>query len=307
MTRFLSIFSSIHTPLLCPNAACAYLQKKVWFSSQTTNQFCKQCKQQLPDTERTSSLPTNIILLGSEHSGKTTWLIRSFAQLRSFTGNISFPIHAQKRQFEDYYTKLNHGNSLPRTPMAPQSAWIIDLRLANTNTRLYLHDTSGEESKDVVRLTRYRCLRYVTGIILFIDPFGLSPLVQRYGNLVRTMHPPVNPTPQTYSETHLSLLFQALHMYVKVAPGKKFNISVAIVITKLDVMRMYHYFKVTEKTDQDTLNELLKKRLCEWGMSNFISILDFYFKRVAYFISLPDGVDYTNNHAPILWLLDDTR
>jgi len=290
--------------VLCPNASCGHQGWGVAVASGGTPEVCARCHQPLPRGNGRTPAPRALAVLGTERCGKTSWLVRGLDALCMGSDSYTFPLEGQEEQWRAWRQALDLGRVVPPTPAVPGVAWCLDRVQDGRHQRLYVYDTSGLEAVDPQRLARHRSFQHLDGLVLVVDPFGL-PVVQRtYGTAVRTMRPPVEPTTRAFGEVHLAAVLQALDTFRPRPLDGRWTLSVAVVVTKLDVMGLIRTLGDERSATEASVEAACRRQLQAWGFENMLRQLDFHFRRVRYFASTPRGNGPFSPGHPLLWSLD---
>jgi hypothetical protein len=247
-----------------------------------------------------------VALLGSEHCGQTSWLIRGFDAITQSGERYRFPVDGQEQQWEEYLKTLNFGRTVPSTPGLPGVAWCLDFASNGACNRLYLFDIAGEEAADPRRLTRHRNFRYLDGLVLAIDPFGLDPVRRRYGHTIETLRPPVRPTGRPFGETHLSAILRTLEMCRQAPRAGTWDIPVAVLMTKMDVLGLGQRLGSEVSSTGEDIHRACRRQLSEWGFENMIRAIESHFRRVRFFGTWPGAQGPFAPGNALLWMFDET-
>jgi hypothetical protein len=183
-------------------------------------------------------------------------------------------------------------------------AWCLDFVLGGACRRLYVYDIAAQEASDVRRLTRHRSLARLSGLALVLDPFGLAAVRERYGHAIRDLRPPVSPTPQSFGEAELAVVMQSLAACRPSPRGGVWNLSVAVVVTKLDVLGLGRRLG-SETASPEDIHRACRNQAAEWGFENMIRALDAHFRRVRFFGAWPGSRGAFAQGNALLWMYDE--
>jgi len=289
--------------VLCANDICAHFGRGVRPNGHGGVWTCRQCRQPLPGlpgvfhAARTSVL----ILVGTEGSGKSSWLIQGLQKLES-RHPLAFPLDDQDSLWEGCKTAVSQGFNPPPTPAVPTTAWCVDVVKGTSRQRLHIHDLSGLEAADQAMLSRHRSFEHVNYLLLALDPFSLPAVRSRHGEAVRSMRPPVRPASQAFGMEHLGALLSTLENLHRRPKGPQWDIAVAVMLTKLNVLGLMR--KVSEPgASLECLDQGCRQQLASWDGGGLVRALDSQFRQVRYFAPTPAGEGVFSADQPLLWAL----
>src|ERR1035438_3307974 len=84
-------------PLLCPRANCARRVPAPKDGAPT----CPACRQALPATDGAGFTTRAVALVGSDHCGQTSWLMRGFDGISRESERYRFAVDGQEKQWEE--------------------------------------------------------------------------------------------------------------------------------------------------------------------------------------------------------------
>jgi hypothetical protein len=242
-------------------------------------------------------------MAGSERCGQSSWLTRGFADLTAQAERYRFAITGQEGQWEEAERVLSLGNSLPRTPGMPGIAWCLDTVQNGVGRRVYVYDIAADELTEQPRLGRHRSLRQLSGLAIVIDPFGLDLVRQRYGHVIQNLRPPVRPTPRSFGETELNLVLRSFEVCRPAPPNGVWNLSVAVIVTKLDVLGLGAQMESLAAGAGGQIHEACRVQLSEWGFANMVRALDSRFRSVRFFPTWPGASGACAPGNALRWFL----
>lgn len=287
---------------LCPHDSCGHLGRGILTGQDDTVFRCSRCQHRLPGCG-SKATHLAIALLGSPHCGQTSWLLRCLDCSRERMDRMSFVLDGQEAQWRGALSALGLGTPPQKTPPVPGTAWCVECVKGGAARRLYLYDVGGDEVSERERLSRHQCFRHVGALIVMIDPFGFPELQKKYGALVRGMRPPVAPTSRTFSEEDLVTLLQTLEAARPAPRDGRWDLSVAVVVTKLDVLGLARHFEA-DIAGSPGNEQTCRKKLEEWGFGNMLRRLELHFARVACFATHARGSGTFSPANPLMWALD---
>lgn len=293
--------------VLCPNGACDCRGGGIPASRSGGEKVCAQCRQLLPKPGRRPHRTAVVAVLGTGRCGRTSWIVRALNGLAEPAGAIEFPIPGQMEAWQQSRSLLAHGRPLSVTVPTPAPAWCVDTRRDGENYRIYLHDTGGREAVEERLLRRRLSLRRINALVLVLDPFGISDVWRKYGPVVEGMHPPVWPSPYCYDVPHLSALVRVLDRLRGKPRRQQWEISVAVVVSKLDVQGLVREFSGCDKSDEAAAMQACQSRLVASRYGNLVRALEQRFSKTAYFPCHPFRSGPCSPVAPLLWLTEAIR
>jgi len=287
---------SIRRKVLCPAAACGHWGSPVFGMD---GKACAECGGRLPDLGHPSKKPSVLAVAGTPQCGKTTWLAQACEVMQRGPENWRIRCSGSSESWESLRKAAYLGKPPPSTPALPGTAWQLARVKERHLDHVFIHDTAGAEWADTQRLARYRAFQRLDGLVLVMDPFALPGLSRQYGSFVRDLRPPVMVAREPFGDAHLSNLFQVLELF----GCEVRNVSVAVVVTKLDVMGLSLKFESAQNATLASGTGNCKRLLMEWGMANTIRLLENRFCRVAFFASFPSTKGIFSAANPINWSL----
>jgi hypothetical protein len=183
----------------------------------------------------------------------------------------------------------------------------VDLARQKRQWRLYLYDLAGEECRTAARLVRHRYLQYLRGIVCVVDPFALPGVRAKYAAQLKYTRTNVRPS-ATALEDVVSPLLQALQQACGHAGPGQIDLSVAVVISKLDAFDLWRQVDIARGAIQSGDSTTAEKGACrqclvEWGGGNAVRALEQHFARVTYFRYQTGAAVQYSPQRPLLWLL----
>lgn len=287
--------------VLCPSDACGHTGRAV-VTGKAAAAKCQACGAQLPKTDRRTPLPRTVVVLGTPRCGQTSWLMRGFKALRESADQFSFLVENQEDCWRSNEIALNLAKRLPPTPAILPVAWCVEYESNGFHERLYVHDVSGCETVDPHRIARHQCWKHVNGMVLVVDPFGLPAVRRKYGQAIQSLRPPIEPTSQAFSGEHLAAVIQAMTAYRVPRRRGHWNVSVAVVVTKLDALGLIRNFGSEPGSTLESVDTACRNHLMQWGFGNMIREFELRFDKVRYFANGSQGRDAFSPANPLRWL-----
>jgi len=287
--------------LCCPSAVCARAGIP---AGGLAPQVCPVCGQTLPLADGAAFPSRKVAVVGSERCGQTSWIVRAFDDLTRESERFRFPIEGQEQRWEDQLRALSLGNPLAATPSHPGVALCLDFTQRGICRRLYVYDSAAQESGEACRLARHRNFKYLNGLVVVLDPFGLAPVRHRYGQMIVGLRPPVSPSPDAFAEGRLAVVLRALEVHRPTPPGLCWELDVAVVITKLDVLGLGRRLG-SEQSSPDEIHAACQTQVAEWGFDNMSRALAAHFRRVRFFATWPGAHGAFAASNALQWMFEE--
>ena len=222
--------------------------------------------------------------------------------MKETSESFTFPIDGQAERWNRHKAILDCGKAFSPTVAVPGVAWCVDLVKDGAARRVYIHDTSGQEAHSGNLLLRHRSLCRANVLVLVLDPFGIPSVWKRYGKAVRMMRPPVRRA-LPFDTRHLSALLRTLQKLRTAPRQNQWDISLAVVLSKMDVLGLSRDFGDPKTATQASVEKTCREHLARWGLENVMRILEARFSEVAYFACQPFGDPPFSPETSLLWAL----
>lgn len=337
---------------VCPS--CATEHTRLWPSAYGVfNHRCSKCNTRLPTLDvlgRTGLVqkcaacnrPMNreigrlinihIPVIGGPLTGKSNYIftatnqfIEKYALPRGF--EISFPDEDHKRAYESNLASLQTGKELVKTANVVPQAYNLAVKKPRDliGRIVYIYDAAGEAyaTEDNTLLQTY--YKYVHGLIFIIDPFAIEFYHRQHESEIASIQKMIRPSTLSVMDAY-SRMLSMLESCIGVRKGGKFDIPIAVVISKTDVLdleKQVGHTAVSQRLQRDSSmrsEAVASRRVIEEflegnELGNLVRDLEFQFKNVGYFACsalgrMPDSAD-TRPYEPIgvleplLWLLGE--
>ena len=293
--------------VLCPNGLCGHVGRGAPPGAEGRAHVCRKCRQALPRGSRNGAEPVVVMVVGTHWCGKTSWLVRGIGRLSEGPYELEFPIEGQAEAWRALKGGLDCGRPVPATPAVPGAAWCIDFFKGKAGRRAYVHDTGGSDEGDAAVFMRYRILGRVDALVAVVDPFGIPAVWKKHGPAVKDMRPAVRPSREAFGATQVSSLLQALETLRKGRRRERWEIPVAVVLTKLDVLGLGRSFGDCATATVESVDLACRKQLEQWGYGNLERLLEARFCRSVFFACQPTGAGAFSADAPLVWAVEEAE
>jgi hypothetical protein len=154
-------------------------------------------------------------------------------------------------------------------------------------SRLYLYDAAGEEYSRVERSGKEEFVFFqdLTGLILLVDPIGLSKLRRDIGNWHSASWEALKVS-ETPLEDVVASLRRNVRKFLKYGHSGRTHVPLAIVINKADVPKVSERVGTTvvqQIAGETTEHDLCRKAMLDWGAKSEVSALEHEFALTRYF------------------------
>ncbi|WP_432570493.1 TRAFAC clade GTPase domain-containing protein [Kineococcus sp. SYSU DK005] len=296
----------------------------------------EQCNAALPTKVNTT--PTfHVPVVAGTAAGKTVFMMAATARLesqaRSSDGDLIFEFadEGAKQQYVAARKALENAslNRInPTLPGVSLRAYTVYLGGAGMRKRLlYLYDSAGERFEHRSGLDHSNFLALTRGVVFIIDPFALDSIRRLAGSEVLE-----NVTASVVEpEDVFSRFGQALREALKLKPGRKFDASVSVVITKADALlrspSVPHPYESlhaeADAADRAAYSAAARRWLIDvGGQRSLVALIENSFTYADYFVvsaldaftvtvrrsgRAATGVKNDDPSAPVTWLLGQGR
>ncbi len=260
---------------------------------------CPVCKLLL-HREHVESKRIFIPIFGGPSVGKSAFMfsvVRKLIDERASKYNYEteFIDSTTESMFVKVVEELNNGIVPEKTSAKIPKAFNIALKAKGNNTKwlFYVYDPAGEAYHDTESLTAHLYFEYLSGLIMIIDPFSIPSVRRQYENELSKKWKEVKPS-QLDIQDSLDRVIITLEESFNLSKTGKFKKPIAVVINKIDAFGLEKTIgeKAVDKamsankmaTDRETVrNELIKRKLIEWGEEAIVQQLEARFKKVNFF------------------------
>lgn len=289
---------------------------------------CPSCHENIA-REHVESRRIFIPVMGGPSAGKSAFLFGAVRQLIDREADaLGFKAEPFDKRSERAYHSLvgllQSGRPPDKThdpiPRAFNLALHKNGRLAFL---LYLYDPAGEAYQDADKLAAHRFHKYLSGMILIVDPFAIPEVRSRYEAELKHQHGSLKPS-DLRIEDAVDRLLLTLEADFGLSKRGRVRPPLAVVLNKVDafdlenivgetaVDRAVAAWKGDRPADRDAVrNSVLKEQLSKWGEQAFVSRIEGRFSNVRYFSCsalgrMPDGsgADFAGTAVlpPLLWI-----
>lgn len=204
--------------------------------------LCGGCQRAITHTDWGELAEWPIALVGGPFTGKTVWLVQAIRLLRehfgALRGSVALSSDEQKGRYAGLEGALVRGQPPPKTLGGISEAWGLAVRVPKgqrypkgLRSLLYMFDNPGEVFGSMRDLGQMHAIGHLKGILLVVDPFSLPALSEegrRMGQDLKASETPLL--------TVTGNLINAVNQYLKVRPGEKCRVPLAMVLTKADAL-----------------------------------------------------------------------
>jgi hypothetical protein len=292
-------------------------------------QKCAVCKHPM-NKEIGRLINIHIPVVGGPSTGKSNYifmatnqLIEQYAHPRGL--KVSFPDENHQREYESNLAFLGSGRELVKTPNVVPQAYNLAVKKPEDliGRILYIYDAAGEAyaEEDSTLLQTY--YKYVHGLIFIIDPFAIEFYRSQHESEINSVRNAIRPSTLSVMDAYGRMLTM-LESCVGIRSGQKFNVPIAVIISKTDALGLEKQIgqaAITELLREDSSirfeveasRRLIEQFLEENQLGNLIRDLDLQFEHVGYFACsalgrMPKSGDLSPYEPvgvlePLLWLL----
>jgi hypothetical protein len=281
--------------------------------------LCGRCRRPLVHSSLGELSEWPIALVGAPGSGKTVLMVQAVRELRKYYGSfarssVRVDSDAQNAQLSEEAARMDTGQVPAKTAGRGLSALGLAIRAPEAPGRprylLYLYDAPGEDFASVEQFGQKQTLEHLRGVILLVDPFSLPGLRSASSAAAET----------SFLQT-ARVLVQGMHVTRTPRPDGKFDLPVAVVIGKADVLPaerpMLAALRTAGGRNAAQLNGPCRDALRSLGAEPAVRTLEQAFAHVAYFVCsglgrAPDLRDTTPFQPrgvlePFIWLLPGSQ
>ncbi len=260
-------------------------------------------------------------VIGGPSTGKTAFLVSLVDELRgpvdSAGQELSFLDPAVEREFESRLQAMRRGEMPSKTvATTPTAINLMFGPVSKPHRNLYLYDPAGEAYGAEAELIPHQFLSYCSGILFLIDPFSIPAVRQKY-RVDPARAESLKPSVQRPDDL-LDRLLAVLEKHFGLDPSATIHVPVAIVLTKIDAFNLESVVgdaalgpSLTELEREAARNQLVSRRLREWGMIPLVEIIESRFSKKGFFTCSAVGLGRRSGEgfvperiaSPFLWLM----
>jgi hypothetical protein len=286
---------------------------------------CQACHQLL-HREHVESRRIFIPILGGPSSGKTAFM---FAVVRKLVEEkaaemgfeTDFIENNTKLEYRKVINQLRKGKVPAKTLDAIPKAFNLALKKdGKTKWLMYIYDPAGETYQDTENLSVHLYYKYLSGMIMIVDPFSIPAVRRDYENDLSRTWSSVNPS-QLNLEDALAGVLLTLEESFGLSKTSKIKKPLAVVISKADAFGLEK--RIGEEAVDKAVgtgsnriqikSDLIKQQLIDWDEGALIQQIETRFNSVRYFSCsalgrIPDSTsnDFVPHHVfePMSWIFD---
>ena len=290
---------------------------------------CPSCRQSIA-REHVESRRIFVPVMGGPSTGKSAFLFGAVRQLLEHEAHaLGFRAELFDKRSEGAYRSavgmLQAGRPPDKTRDLIPRAFNLSLhKNGKLAFLLYLYDPAGEAYQEAAKLTAHGFHRYLSGMVLIVDPFAIPAVRERYAAQIKQEYGALKPSDLAIEET-VDRLLLALEADFGLAKRGRVKQPLAIVINKVDAFdlegvigepalkrRLTLPTPMNRPLDRDAVrNAMLRDQLVAWGEQAFVSRIEGRFANVRYFTCsalgrMPDrtGAELKPSAVlpPLLWI-----
>lgn len=249
------------------------------------------------------SINVHYPIVGGPVSGKSSFLVAGMLILAKKSKeegfNFSFPEKFDLDNFEKFQDNFKRGIPLVKTAELKPKAFLTTIMKEEKKKPpylIYIYDAAGEifGKMDILRAHKY--FEYISGIFFLIDPFSIPVIRKEYESELLKNETNIKPSdeiPQNVYDRMIINLEQHKEKN-KLLSGGKYNIPIAIIITKSDAFNIERKIANVDlglpglenyETKEDIYSERVRNWLITNGQDNLVRSIEQKFILVKYFSS----------------------
>jgi hypothetical protein len=196
---------------------------------------CQACHQLL-HREHIESRKIFIPILGGSSAGKTAFMfavVRKLVEEKAAKFKTAFIDSNTESEYWKVVNQLRNGKVPTKTVTSIPKAFNLALKKGRkTKWVLYIYDPAGEAFEDTKNLFAHRYDKYLSGMVMIIDPFSIPAVKRKYENNLSTCSS-VNPSKLNVEDV-LDRVLLTMEESSYLSKTGKFNKPLAVVISKVD-------------------------------------------------------------------------
>ena len=247
-------------------------------------------------------------LVAGPRAGKTTYLAGAMLEFEEMAAEKHLAVNVLEESsgaYREVVGGLRSGRLPEKTQISGNPALVTEVQGNDRSRVLYAYDVAGESFQSSEDVRSLRFLEVPSGLILLVDPFSISRVVEEHADELEAARDAVRPSP----EEPIRVLERMAAALVEGGVDAK-EIPVAVVIGKTDA------FGIDAEIDAFRAGageEAPKVWLEAKGAGNFVRAVQGEFKQVRWFACSALGrvpgegdqrpFEPEGATAPLLWLL----
>jgi len=273
----------------------------------------------------------HVPVIGGPLSGKTHYIVASTHLLMGtyqskYRYKFSFPDPNHERNFERNMEKLMQGQTLATTPEVAPPALTLQMSVPKlpVSKMLYIYDAAGEAYNANARTSLQTYYKHICGLIFIIDPSAITKFRLQHESQINAIASTLRPCQSEIMQVH-DRMMRMLERTHGLRRRGRYRLPISVVITKVDALGLEHVVgadaakdlmqKEPSYTNQDdAINELVRRFLHQYGLSDLLRNLEFHFSTVRYFSCsvLANSAGYSTFMPmrvldPLSWVLSKAR
>lgn len=269
---------------------------------------CPECGYHLA-VENTEARKVFLPVFGGPSVGKSSFLFAAIealtAEMERRQHNPGFVEPRTESELARIRRQFAAGVAPDKTAAALPRAWNLRVVRDGFDPRLlYLYDPAGEAFQDVAGLAGHCYQRYLSGMVVLIDPFSIPTVRDDHAAALAEMREPLKPSSLAIEDV-LSRIMISLEERYGLERTARLQVPVALVINKVDAcgldelvgeaaVRARMQASATPLTRPEARDRLLREQLIRWGQADLVQQLDARCSQVRYFTCsalgrTPDG------------------
>ncbi|MCR5163352.1 MAG: hypothetical protein K6C40_04960 [Thermoguttaceae bacterium] len=297
----------------CPNCKKKLATGWLW-GKNNYSRHCLQCFEDWNILGLGSSLTRRVILMGASQSGKTSYLVKSIAEMNRFYPNhILYTTFQQESTIQNLACNLSPRNSFETNNQIkrPKAVPIL-FQTSPRKILTYFYDSLGNEFR--TESLHHLLYNRVDGIFLLMDPFA-EPGILEYMKI----KPNELPFDIEIAKQRADVIAGELCVILERMTGKgsasRFHVPLCVVLTKTDMFNLYKHIdpEIFSMTNWEDHSRKTQEFLRNCGLDNFLAILESRFSHTMFFASSaflnyhPQDLMYNSTLPPMLWMMRQIR
>ena len=263
---------------------------------------CGSCHQRL-SRAHIESRKIFIPILGGPSVGKSAFLYGLASQLlepaaaRALGYEVDFLDQRTRKSYSKAIEAAKAGQPPTKTQDELPRALNLELRKnGRLKFILYFYDPAGEVYQEIDKLVAHRFYRYLSGLILIIDPFSLPEVKMQYSSLLKKHGHSIRPSNFPVDDL-IDRLIVVLEQEMNLRRNSSIDKPIAIVLNKIDAFDLDKIIgsdalkRCMEKprgstapADHDlSKSNMLREQLEKWGQKVLVRRLHSRFSKIRYF------------------------
>jgi hypothetical protein len=261
--------------------------------------LCQHCHEAFPSALGRGP-DHHIALVAGSAAGKTSYLVAALHAWQRLcktdrSYQVTFADAAQEQDFAHTLLLLENGQPLPPTQEHLPRALTLKVRVSHAwlPRQVYLYDPAGTVFANSESVSQQVYYSFCNGLIFLIDPCAIPAFYHQHQAEIERAYPAMSPVPTGVVQCYERML-QALEINVGVTRKKRYPLSIAVVISKIDLLQLDKELgksavqalmkrDVTLSSEGEAQHRLVRAFLCAYGLDNFVRDIEAHFMHVRYF------------------------